>query len=120
MFNNLGTILSTKLFGKNIGKDSFDNFYYISKNKNNKKRWVIYYKNNDASSVSPEWQSWLTSTSDEIPNIKNTLRHQWQIEHEPNLTGLDNLYLNYNKNLKKNKKYYSSWIPKKEIKNNDG
>jgi|TARA_B110000263_G_C15143596_1_gene434467 NADH:ubiquinone oxidoreductase subunit len=120
MFNNLGTILSTKLFGKNIGKDSFHNFYYISKNKKNKKRWVIYYKNNDASSVSPEWQSWLTSTSDEIPNKKNTFRHQWQIEHQPNLTGLDNLYLKSNINLQNNNKYYSSWVPIKGVKNIDG
>ena len=32
MFNNFGTFLSTKVFGKNIGKDDFNNFYYVSKN----------------------------------------------------------------------------------------
>ena len=32
MFNNLGTLISTKLFGKNIGQDNFDNIYYINKN----------------------------------------------------------------------------------------
>ena len=36
MFNNFGTFLSTKLFGKSIGKDDFNNFYYISRNNKNK------------------------------------------------------------------------------------
>ena len=113
MFSNLGTLLSTKLFGRNIGTDNFNNFYYISKNNKNKKRWVLYYKNNDASSVPPEWQAWLTSTSKEIPNKKNILRHNWQIAHEPNLTGLHNLYNKSNQLLKKNNKTYSGWEPNK-------
>ncbi|MDB9761888.1 NADH-ubiquinone oxidoreductase subunit NDUFA12 family protein [Alphaproteobacteria bacterium] len=109
MFNNLGTFISTKLFGKNIGTDNFNNFYYISKNKNNKKRWVIYHKNNDSSSVPPEWQAWLTNTSKEIPNRKNVLRHNWQINHAPNLTGLNNLYNKSNESLDKHDKTYSVW-----------
>tara|TARA_B110000238_G_C15939214_1_gene358198 strand:- start:34 stop:390 length:357 start_codon:yes stop_codon:yes gene_type:complete len=117
MFNNLGTLLSTKLFGKKIGIDSFNNFYYISKNKKNNKRWVIYHNNNDSSSVPPEWQAWLTKTSQEIPNIKNTVKHKWQIAHEPNLSGLNNLYNKSNQTLEKNKKVYSVWTPneKKEV-----
>ena len=113
MINNLGTFLSTKLFGKKIGIDSFNNFYYISKNKKNNKRWVIYHKNNDASSVPPEWQAWLTNTTKEIPNKKNVLRHNWQIAHEPNLTGLNNLYNKSNQPIKKQIKAYSKWTPTK-------
>ena len=111
MFNNLGTFLSTKLFGKNIGTDNFNNFYYISKNNKNKKRWVIYHKNNDSSSVPPEWQAWLTKTSKEIPNKKNVSRHTWQINHAPNLTGLNNLYYKANQPLDKYNKTYSEWTP---------
>ena len=112
MFNNLGTLLCTKLFGKNIGIDSFNNFYYISRNYKNKKRWVIYHKNNDASSVPPEWQAWLTYTTKDIPNKKNILRHNWQINHEANLTGLNNLYNKSKHPLNKSNKTYSEWVPK--------
>ena len=114
MFNNLGTLLSTKLFGENIGIDDFNNLYYISKNKKNKKRWVIYHKNNDASSIPPEWQAWLTNTSKEIPNYKKILRHNWQIPHEPNLTVLNNLYNKSNQFLEVNNKTYSVWDQKKK------
>ena len=37
--DTLGTRLKTILFGKFVGKDSFGNRYYESKNG---KRWVIY------------------------------------------------------------------------------
>ena len=111
MFNNFGTFLSTKLFGKNIGKDDFNNFYYISRNNKNKKRWVIYYKNNDASSIPPEWQAWLTYTSDKFPNKNYTLKYKWQIKHEANLTGLVNLYNKSNNYVEKDNKFYSSWVP---------
>ena len=119
MFNNLGTLISTKLFGKYIGQDNFDNIYYINKNIKKKKRWVIYYKNNDASSIPPEWQAWLTKTTDEIPNSKNTLQYKWQIAHEPNLTGLNNLYQKSIQKLEKKNKKYSAWIPKKKGKQID-
>ena len=112
MFNNLGTLLCTKLFGKNIGIDIFNNFYYISRNYKNKKRWVIYHKNNDDSSIPPEWQAWLTYTAKDIPNKKNMLRHNWQINDEANLTGLNNLYNKSNQPLNKNNKTYSEWVPK--------
>ena len=118
MFNNFGTFLSTKVFGKNIGKDDFNNFYYLSKNNKNKKRWVIYYKNNDASSVPPEWQAWLTNTSDEFPDKKNFKKYKWQIKHEANLTGLSNLYYKSKNSIEKKDKFYTSWIPSKKRKVN--
>tara|TARA_B110000261_G_C12810590_1_gene248159 strand:+ start:155 stop:508 length:354 start_codon:yes stop_codon:yes gene_type:complete len=115
MLNNIGTLLSTKMFGRNIGKDDFNNTYYVSRNKKIKKRWVIYFQNNDASSIPPEWQAWLTYTSDELPN-NNTLKYKWQIAHKANLTGLSNLYYKSNKPLEKDNKFYSSWIPGKKRK----
>ena len=74
MLNNLGTIISTFLFGKRIGEDNFGNIYYLNKNN---KRWVLYYKNNDASSVPPEWQAWLTFTVNDLPNKKYYDPRKW-------------------------------------------
>ena len=109
MFSNIGTLINTALFGKKIGEDEFGNFYYL----NNNKRWVIYFKNNDASSVPPDWQAWLTYTLNDIPNKKNITKHKWQDNHQPNLTGIDYMFQSSNKVKKKEKNIYSSWSPKK-------
>ena len=109
MFNNIGTIINTILFGKKTGEDSFGNIYYINKSK---KRWVVYNKNNDASSVSPEWQAWLTYTLNEIPN-NNSKKNKWQIKHQPNTTGISNIMIKSTKNNKEKKPLYTSWSPKK-------
>ena len=109
MLNNLGTIISTFLFGKKIGEDNFGNIYYLNKNN---KRWVLYYKNNDASSVPPEWQAWLTYTVNDLPNKKDK-KKKWQIKHEPNKTGL-NYIMKKNKQEKKEEiSSYNSWKPNK-------
>ena len=112
MLNKLGTLISTSLFGIKIGEDKYGNIYYNSKN--NKKRWVIYFKNNDASSVPPEWQSWLTKTTNDIPKTYNP-KYDWQLEHEPNKTGNINLL---NKKVINNT-LYTAWTPnnKKKEKN---
>jgi NADH dehydrogenase len=111
MFNNLGTIINTLLFGKKAGEDSFGNIYYLNKNS---KRWVVYYKNNDASSVPPEWQAWLTYTSNKIPQ-KNIKREKWQISHQANTTGIDYIFNKNTKNKETEKPSYSSWSPKKRV-----
>ena len=112
MLNNLGTIINTLLFGNKIGEDIFGNTYY--RNKNNK-RWVIYHKNNDASSVPPEWQSWLTQTVEEIPK-KNSKKNKWQINHQPNNTGLDYILKSENEEKKNVISSYNPWSPKKRDK----
>ena len=39
--NNLGTILYTVFFGKEVGRDNLGNRYFIKKN-NAHKKWVLY------------------------------------------------------------------------------
>ncbi len=112
MFNNFGTIINTLFFGKKAGKDSFGNIYYLNK-KN--KRWVIYYKNNDSSSVPPEWQAWLTYTLNEIPK-NNNKKNKWQISHKANTTGIENIFNKNNQKEQTEKPAYSAWSPKKESK----
>ena len=53
----IGTFIQTSLFGVKVGEDQFKNKYY--KNKDDTKRWVIYSGIVDASTVPPEWHSWL-------------------------------------------------------------
>ena len=54
--DTFGTRLKTIFFGKFVGKDSFGNKYYESKNG---KRWVIYSDEIDASKIPVEWYSWI-------------------------------------------------------------
>ncbi len=104
MFSKLGTLINTALIGKKVGNDKYKNTYYYSQNEN--KRWVIYYKNNDASSVPPEWQAWLTKTINNIP-ASDKLKYNWQIDHSPNTTGnINNL-----KDTNKVDKLYNAWDP---------
>jgi NADH:ubiquinone oxidoreductase subunit len=112
MFNNLGTQINTFLFGKKIGEDEFGNIYYINKNN---KRWVVYYEQNDASSVSPEWQAWLTYTVNNIPKI-NEYKNKWQVKHQPNTTGINYIYNKSIKDKKSEKLSYNSWSPNKKDK----
>ncbi len=109
MLNNLGTIINTFLFGKKIGEDDFGNIYYLNKNN---KRWVLYFKNNDASSVPPEWQAWLTHTVKNTPNIKDK-KKKWQIKHQPNSTGINYILNKSNEEKKDDISSYNSWSPNK-------
>ena len=60
--NNIGTILYSLFNGKKIGEDYQGNKFYIHK-KNKKKRWVLYKKLIDPTSLEVEWQVWLTDTN---------------------------------------------------------
>ena len=69
--------------GKFVGRDEFGNKYYSS---SKGKRWVIYYKNVEASKIPPEWHMWIhflskNKPSDDLPKFK------WQKKHVENLTG---------------------------------
>jgi NADH dehydrogenase len=88
----LGTAIKTIFSGKLVGKDSFGNKYYESKNG---KRWVIYADEIDASKIPVEWYSWIHFT----PN---------KIEKNHDLTGTDKAYYP-NKNKDAVEKKYKSW-----------
>ena len=116
MINNFGTLVYTKVFGKFVGKDDFGNKYYITRD--NKKKWVLYAKENDASNVTSAWHLWLTNDNVNIP-IKNDKNLSWQKKHIPNRTGSEEAYkpkgVITKKIHAKNKetKLYNSWIPPK-------
>ncbi|MDC3114599.1 NADH-ubiquinone oxidoreductase subunit NDUFA12 family protein [Candidatus Pelagibacter sp.] len=103
--DTFGTRIKTILFGKFVGKDSFGNKYYESKNN---KRWVIYAGEIDASKIPVEWYSWIHFTPNKIEKKHDIDKYDWQKPHQPNLTGTDNAYFP-NKNKNAVKKKYKSW-----------
>ena len=85
----LGVRLWTYFNGRLVAEDQYKNRYYS--NKNDSRRWVVYYGEIDASKVTPEWNNWLRFTSDDIPS-EESARFEWQLGHTPNQTGTINAY----------------------------
>ena len=101
--NNIGTILYTLLNGKKVGEDYYGNIFYIHK-KNKKKRWVLYKKQIDPTSLEVEWQIWLTETYKDKEIIINKPSFKWQKNKKANLTGTTASY-HPAKNSEKEKMY---------------
>ena len=101
----IGTRIQTFIFGKYVGKDSFGNRYYQSKNG---KRWVIYKNEVDASKIPNEWYSWVHRIGNKIENLHDLKKYKWQKEHLSNQTGTENSY-HPKKNNNAIKKKYNSW-----------
>ena len=102
--DTLGTKIKTILFGKFVGKDSFGNKYYESKNG---KRWVIYNGEVDSTKIPNEWFSWIHFTKNKIEKVQNQIKFSWQKSHKPNLTGTEKAY--HPKKSKNEIKKYRSW-----------
>ena len=81
--------LVTSLSGRLVGKDAVGNIYYEAKKAPRgvlrRRRWVMYAGEVEASTIPPEWHSWLHYTTEQP--IPETVRRAWQKPHEPNLTG---------------------------------
>ena len=101
----LGTSIKTFFLGKYVGKDTFGNRYYQSKNG---KRWVIYKNEVDASKIPNEWYSWIHHIKNKIENIHDLKKYKWQKPHLPNQTGTHNSH-HPNKNNDTINKKYESW-----------
>ena len=116
---SLGTTLYTWIYGNLVGEDNYKNKYYCnSKNFNDlgSKRWVIFYKEIEASSIPPHWHAWLHKSID-IPPLNYKHKYNWQKDHEQNMTGTDKAYYPNSHPLSKSfnpdevKKEYDSWSP---------
>ena len=88
-----GTRLKLARQGVEVGQDAFGNTYYEAKSEmatfedERPKRWVKYNGYADPSRIPAEWNGWLHFTYDETPDELKIVRHDWQQEHRPNLTG---------------------------------
>lgn len=64
MCNQIGIWAFTKLFGKLVGKDRFNNSYYQGRGWASGKRWVLLQMNNKQ--IAKEWFNWLYRKEDNI------------------------------------------------------
>lgn len=92
---NIQMLVRTLIRGKKVGADDFGNKYYRGKpirGRTQERRWVIYPKGHDASTVPAEWHGWLHHQTDRVPEASSPYRKEWQKPHLPNKTGSDAAY----------------------------
>jgi NADH:ubiquinone oxidoreductase subunit len=90
---NLGTWLFTLLRGNLIGTDAVGNNYYEERSirpNGRARRWIMYKGEVEASSVPPEWHSWLHYTTDKP--IQASARRAWSKPPISNPTGTPDSY----------------------------
>jgi NADH:ubiquinone oxidoreductase subunit len=91
--STFGMDLFTRRKGEKVGSDDYGNVYYRSRNGEKDKalgherRWVIYKGEAEASRVPPGWAGWLAFTYDKAPSQEDYKPREWQMPHEPNMTG---------------------------------
>jgi NADH:ubiquinone oxidoreductase subunit len=80
-----GTRVFTARNGELVGEDAEGNRFY--RTKDDKRRWVIYSGEAEASRVNPDWHGWLHHTYDTPPTETPLPRKAWEKPHVPNMTG---------------------------------
>ncbi|WP_306116884.1 MULTISPECIES: NADH:ubiquinone oxidoreductase subunit NDUFA12 [unclassified Roseovarius] len=111
-----GQTLNTQLYtwrkGVKVGEDAQGNRFY--RTQDDKRRWVIFNGECEASRVSPDWHGWLHHTYKEPPS-DNPLPHKaWEKEHEENLTGTALAYApagSIRKGKPAERRDYEAWSP---------
>lgn len=87
----LGTQLFTARRGIKVGEDAQGNVFYHTAD--DKRRWVIYNGDIEASRIDPDWHGWLHFTWDQPPTVDPLKKRPWEKPHLPNLTGTDLAYV---------------------------
>lgn len=90
---NPGLFLYTLRRGGHVGRDTLGNQYYERPGRTKTartRRWVVYSGAPDASTIGPEWHSWLHHLTDKP--LPDTGAKPWQRPHQPNLTGTPSSY----------------------------
>ncbi|WP_348539825.1 NADH:ubiquinone oxidoreductase subunit NDUFA12 [Rhodovastum atsumiense] len=82
------------LRGTEIGRDAEGNRYFIERWSRGRgvrrRRWVLYPRDAEASSVPAEWHAWLHHTTD--APLTEMPRYPWQRPHLRNATGTASAY----------------------------
>jgi NADH:ubiquinone oxidoreductase subunit len=86
----LGTEIFTARHGIKVGEDEQGNIYY--RTADDRRRWVIYNGEMEASRVSPDWHGWLHFTWNDPPTALPLVRKPWELPHRQNLTGTPGAY----------------------------
>lgn len=87
--NTWGTRLWTRLHGDVVGTDAAGNTYFRSKDD---RRMVVYNGPAEASRIPPGWHGWMHHRTDVVPTEDNYRPHEWELAHQPNLTGTSQAY----------------------------
>ena len=116
---DLVTLMTLKLTAFEVGSDQFGNRYYEERRARFGKlprRYVRYNGIAEASKVPPDWHGWLHYTELSPPPEGGYEKHEWQQEHQPNVTGTANAYRPQGHILKGGKRKsatgdYEPWNP---------
>ena len=87
---DLVTLMMLKLTAHQVGADRFGNCYYEERRARRGKaprRYVRYNGMAEASKVPADWHGWLHHTESSPPPEGGYDKHEWQQEHQPNVTG---------------------------------
>ena len=108
----LNTRLHTWKNGVKVGEDEQGNIYYTTRDE--KRRWVIFNGEAEASRVNADWHGWLHHTYKETP-LSNPLIHKnWEKPHRENLTGTISAYIpdgSLKSTETKKRTDYEAWKP---------
>lgn len=108
----LNTRLHTWKNGVKVGEDEQGNIYYTTHDE--KRRWVIFNGEAEASRVNADWHGWLHHTYKETP-LSNPLIHKnWEKPHQENLTGTISAYIpdgSLKSTETKKRTDYEAWKP---------
>jgi len=116
---DLVTLMTLKLTALQVGTDQFGNRYYEERRARPGKpprRYVRYNGIAEASKVPADWHGWLHHTEASPPPEGGYGKHDWQQEHQPNVTGTTHAYRPQGHMLKGGKRKpatgdYEPWNP---------
>ncbi len=86
----IGTRFFTWRKGEFVGQDEAGNRYY--REREGRRRWVIYKRLAESSSVPPEWHGWLHHMLDKTPLEEDYERRPWEKPWVGNRTGTHQAY----------------------------
>ena len=111
-----GQTLNTQLWtwrkGVKVGADDQGNTFF--RTKDDKRRWVIFNGEAEASRVSPDWHGWLHHTFKEPPTDRPLVHKAWEKPHQENLTGTPLAYApagSIRRTKPKERSDYEAWRP---------
>src|SRR6056297_1218157 len=111
-----GATLNTQLWSwrkaVKVGEDEQGNIFF--RTQDDKRRWVMFNGEAEASRVSAEWHGWLHHTYKTPPTENPLLSKPWQKPHEENLTGTALAYApvgSIRKGAPQERRDYEAWSP---------
>ena len=109
----LNTQIYTWLKGVKVGEDARGNIYY--RDREDRRRWVIFNGECEASRVGPDWHGWLHHTFRDPPTMAPLPHKDWEKPHEENLTATAMAYApagSIRKAKPVQRRDYEAWSPK--------